>query len=88
MERECPGRIEPYVAISGFLLLSIAVACGAALLIFRRSAQKARKAGYPSLVAYLRAAPRTDQEKRDAADLALKRPVLCLAGLFAPFRDR
>jgi hypothetical protein len=77
-------RIEPYVAISGFLLLSIVVACGAVVLIFRRWPRKAREAGYPSLAAYLGAAPRTDEEKRDAADLALKGMVLCLLGLLFP----
>ena len=37
------------------------------------------------LGAYLRAAPRSDQEKRDAADLTLKGLVWCMLGLvFAP----
>ena len=35
-------------------------------------------------MAYLRAAPQTDDEKRDAADLALKGLVLCLLGLLFP----
>jgi hypothetical protein len=34
----------------------------------------------------VRAAPRSDEEKRDAADLALKGLVFCVLGLiFAPF---
>ena len=46
--------------------------------------EKAARAGYPSLGAYLRAAPRTDEERRDAADLALKGLVICVAGLLFP----
>ncbi len=49
------------------------------------SAKRARSFGYGSRREYLRAAPRTDAERRDAADLALKGLVLCLLGLlFAP----
>ena len=50
-----------------------------------RQRQKARAYGYPSLAAYLRAAPRTDDERRDAADLALQGAVLCLLGLSFAF---
>lgn len=54
-------------------------------MILGRQRRNARLAGYPSLGAYLRAAPRTDEEKRDAVDLALKGLVLCLLGLlFSP----
>ena len=36
--------------------------------------------------AYLRAAPQSDAEKRDAVDLALKGLVICILGLvFPPF---
>ena len=71
------------------LLLGLAAAViGAVVLvgmIFGRQRRNARLAGYGSLGAYLRAAPRTDDEKRDAVDLALKGLVLCLLGLlFAP----
>jgi hypothetical protein len=61
------------------------VACALAtlLLSIRR---RGREFGYASTRAYLRAAPRSDAEKRDAADLALNGLVLCLLGLiFAPF---
>ena len=51
------------------------------VLIRRRT----KRFGYPSAGAYLRAAPRSDAEKRDAADLALKGLVFCVLGLiFAP----
>ena len=65
---------------------AVRVVCAAAVLvsIFRSRLRKARESGYPSLSAYLRAAPRTDEEKRDAADLALKGLILCLLGLLFP----
>ena len=48
--------------------------------------RRARRLGYAATREYLRAAPRSDLEKRDAADLALKGAVFCLLGiLFAPF---
>ena len=44
----------------------------------------ARRAGYDSVGAYLRAVPQSDTEKRDAVDLALKGFVVCLLGLLFP----
>ena len=53
-----------------------------AILVGRR----AKQFGYESTGAYLRAAPRSDAEKRDAVDLALKGLVVCMLGLlFSPF---
>jgi hypothetical protein len=47
--------------------------------------RRAKRLGYPSVLAYLRAAPRTDEEKRDAVNLAMKGLVVALLGvLFAP----
>jgi len=47
---------------------------------------RARRLRYPTVGAYLRAAPRSDAEKQDAADLVLKGLVFCLLGLlFPPF---
>jgi hypothetical protein len=51
------------------------------LVILRRRSQRF---GYPSARAYLRAAPRSDAEKRDAADLALRGVVFCALGLLFP----
>jgi hypothetical protein len=60
----------------------VIVVIGVALSAVRR----AKRLGYASTGAYLRAAPHSDPEKRDAADLALKGVVLCLLGfLFPPF---
>lgn len=77
------------IGVLPFLLLAalgalVAVGGAALLVLFNRQRRKAREAGYSSLGAYLRAAPRTDAEKRDAADLALKGLVLCLLGLLFP----
>lgn len=69
--------------IGSFLLIVVA-AVVAVVRLFRRQQMKARKYGYPSMGAYLRAAPRTDDERRDAADLALKGMVICLLGLIFP----
>jgi hypothetical protein len=77
----------------GILPFYIVIAFGAAVAVagvvgvrfFESQRRKAKEAGYLTLAAYLRAAPRNDNEKRDAADLALKGLVLCLLGLvFAP----
>jgi hypothetical protein len=43
--------------------------------------RRAKRFGYASTRAYLRAAPRSDAEKRDAADLALRGLVCCALGL-------
>jgi hypothetical protein len=55
------------------------------MTLLRSVRRQARSAGYPSTRAYLRSAPQTDQEKKDAADLALKGLAICLLGLmFSP----
>ena len=46
--------------------------------------RRARRFGYSSTRAYLRAVPRSDEETRDAADLALKGLVCCGLGLLLP----
>ena len=48
------------------------------------SGRRAKRFGYPSTRAYLRAAPRNDEERRDAADLALKGLVFCMLGMLFP----
>jgi len=72
----------------GLLAVLLAVIVGIIVWVIvglvRGEQRKARAAGYPSLSAYLRAAPRTDVEKGDAADLFLKGVVICLLGLLFP----
>jgi hypothetical protein len=46
--------------------------------------RRARRFGYPSAGAYLRSAPGSDAEKRDAADLAIRGLVLCVLGVLLP----
>ena len=43
-----------------------------------------RRQGYPSLRAYLREMPRTDEEKLDAVELTLKGSMLCLLDMLFP----
>jgi hypothetical protein len=87
--RKQRGRAVRVLGIVPFFVLValaalVAVGVVSLLVLFDRQRGKAREAGYSSLSTYLRAAPRTDAEKRDAADLALKGLVLCLLGLLFP----
>jgi len=68
----------PELIILCFVLL---LPVGAVLASFGLLSRRAKRLGYPSTSAYLRAAPRTDAERRDAADLAVKGLVFCLLGL-------
>lgn len=78
-------HLLPLVFILGVPALVIAGTAVATFLLFRSLRRRAREQGHPGLRAYLRATPRTDEEKRDAADLALKGLVICLVGMiFAP----
>jgi hypothetical protein len=52
--------------------------------IARAYRRQARRFGYGTIGAYLRAVPRTDEEKRDAVDLALKGLLTCLVGFLLP----
>ena len=55
------------------------------LIVFWMSfSRRARRFAYPSTRDYLRAAPRSDAEKRDAADLALKGLACCVLGMVLP----
>ena len=77
----------PTVIFLSMILMVIGAVIGALVIVvmlLRTQQRKAVQAGYLSLAAYLRAAPRTDEERRDAADLALKGLVMCLLGLVFP----
>jgi hypothetical protein len=73
----------PELLILSFLTVFLVAVLAVVWMLWRQS-RKARAYGYGSLGAYLRAAPRTDEERRDAADLALKGAVICLLGLIFP----
>jgi uncharacterized membrane protein len=72
--------------IGGFFVLAPLVVVASIVLFLVSFARRARAFGYPSMRAYLRAAPRSDPERRDAVDLALKGFVVTGLGiLFPPF---
>ena len=69
------------ILLSMFLLLPIL----AVALTFFSLARRAERLGYKTTRAYLRAVPRSDEERRDAADVAVRGLVLCMLGvLIAP----
>jgi hypothetical protein len=74
------GALGPLQAV-GILIVTITVGIVAIGRAYRR---KVRQAGYSTIGAYLRAVPRTDEEKRDAIDLALQGLLTCLVGLLLP----
>lgn len=55
-----------------------------AAVILRPHLRASRRLGFESFGEYLRAAPVSDEEKRDAVDLTMKGVVLCLLGLLFP----
>ncbi len=73
----------PELIILGVLSL-FPITIGVVVWMVWTRRKTARRFGYESLGAYLRAAPRTDEERKDAADLALKGAVICLLGLLFP----
>jgi hypothetical protein len=72
--------------VDAFVIVGLSVVLGSIVLFWMGSGRRARRFGYESTGAYLRAAPRSDPEKRDAADLVLKGLVFCVMGMFfSPF---
>lgn len=74
----------PELLILVVFVLPVVVTIALVVWLLRSQRRRALAAGYPSLSAYLRATPQTDQEKRDATDLALKGLAVCLLGLIYP----
>jgi uncharacterized membrane protein len=67
------------LVLVGFPLIALGIAY---VLVSRR---RISQLGYSSRLEYLRAVPRSDAERKDAADLAVQGLVICLLGLvFAP----
>jgi hypothetical protein len=75
--------VVPNLGIPELVILAVPLAgvLGGILLFWVIFPRRAKRFGYASTRAYLRAAPRSDPEKRDAADLALKGLVWCGLGL-------
>ena len=68
------------------LLVMLTLVVAGVVVMLRLLSRRATAFGYPSMGAYLRAAPKTDAEKRDAVDLTLRGVALCVLGvLFSPF---
>ena len=75
----------PIIGVPELMLLGPMLAVVAAVLLFLvRFGRRAKLFGYPSTSGYLRAAPRSDPEKRDAVDLVLKGLVLCVVAVMSP----
>ena len=49
-----------------------------------RAERRAQRGGHVSVGEYLRAIPRSDEEKKEAVDLALKGLLLCIVGIVLP----
>ena len=71
-----------WVATLPLLLLVVLLAL--VLIVHLQWRRRARRAGYRSVRAYLRAAPRTDEEKRQAVNLAVRGLGWCLVGILFP----
>jgi len=73
----------PELIILGIVGLPVLAAAG--VVVFWISfPRRAKRLGYPSTRTYLRAAPRSDDERRDTADLVLKGLAYCLLGILFP----
>lgn len=77
-------ELFPFLLFFGVFLIPIVGAVILVLMLVRNQRRVAKAMGYPSLGAYLRAVPQTEEEKRAAVDLALKGMVICLMGLLLP----
>ena len=73
-----------FILLAGVAMLVVGPLVWVVVALVRSERRKAAEAGHPSLGAYLRAAPLTDKEKGDAADLFLKGLVICMLGLVFP----
>jgi hypothetical protein len=81
-----PLGFPEIVILSLMFIGPVVIGLGGLLLYRLLLGRRATRLGYTSTAAYLRAAPRSDAEKRDATDLALKGLVFCGLGLiFPPF---
>lgn len=74
----------PELIIIGVIGFPVIVALVGLVLFWVGFPRRAKRFGYPGTKAYLRAAPRSDDEKRDAADLVLKGLACCVLGVLFP----
>jgi hypothetical protein len=67
------------------IVVFLAVPIVGGVVYFSGLRRRARRLGYRSTFAYLRAVPQSDEEKQDAADLAMKGLLWCVLGVvFSP----
>jgi hypothetical protein len=74
----------PIFMMLGLFMIPVIAAIVMVWILMRGQRRVARALGYPSLSAYLRATPQTDEEKRAAVDLALKGLIISVLGLLMP----
>ena len=74
----------PELMILGFVALPVLATVAGLVWFWMKLRRRAKRFGYPTTRAYLRAIPQSDDEKRDAADLALKGLVGCVLGMMFP----
>ena len=76
----------PAFGIFGPVLVLLFIVLILSLVAVWRTRQKAQRAGFRSVGDYMRAAPRTDAEKKEAVSMMMRGVALCLLGMvFAPF---
>jgi len=75
---------ESAYALAALPLLLLAGLLALLLVTHLQWRGRARRAGYRTVRAYLRAAPRTDEEKRHAVELAVRGLGWCLLGILFP----
>jgi hypothetical protein len=71
-------EVTIWVIVGIVVLLYILVR---SLIALRRTRQRALQAGYKSISEYMLAAPRNDQEKREAVDMAFRGLAICVVGI-------
>ena len=72
-----PLGVPELILICGLFLLPLLIVS----MTFISFGRRAKRLGYESTRTYLRAVPRSDAERRDAADLAVRGLALCMLGL-------
>ena len=75
-----PIPLQPWIFLLVFSGLPFVLVGG--VILWWRIRRQARRFGYASAMDYLRAVPKSDDERRDAADLAVIGLAVCLLGVF------
>jgi thiosulfate reductase cytochrome b subunit len=72
------AEITVWIFVGILLVLLLLVWC---LIALRRTHRRARQAGFKRISDYMLAAPRNDQEKREAVNMAFRGLALCVIGI-------